>query len=110
LSAFQRAHADQLLAPLCEIPPHARHEVRRGVRFDGSSIVFFESRPAFRSPHQWQDHPIAQFRWVKNRRVWQLFCVWRDLKWHRYERIPESPDLATLVAEVRTDPTGIFFG
>ena len=110
LSDFQRAHAEQLLAPLCEIPSHARQHVRRGVRFDGSSIIFFESWQAFRPPHQWREHPIAKFRWVKNRRRWQLFCVWRDLKWHRYEHLPESPDLATLVAEVRTDPTGIFFG
>jgi hypothetical protein len=36
--------------------------------------------------------------------------MWRDLKWHRYEPISESPDLAELVAEVRADPTGIFFG
>jgi hypothetical protein len=110
LSDFHRAHAEQLLAPLCDIPPHARHQVRRGVRFEGASIIFFESRPAFRSPHQWRDHPIAKFRWVKNRRRWQLFCVWRDLKWHRYDHLPESRDLAALVAEVRADPTGIFFG
>ena len=65
---------------------------------------------SIRSPHQGHDHPIAKFRWVKNRRVWQLFCVERDLKWHGYERMAESPDLAELVAEVRADPTGIFFG
>jgi hypothetical protein len=110
LTEFQRAHAEQLLAPLCEIPLHARQHVRRSVRLDGSSVILLESRPAFRAPQEWRDHPIAKFRWVKNRRVWQLFCVWRDLKWHRYEQLPESPDLAALVAEVRTDPTGIFFG
>ena len=110
LTDFQRAHAERLLAPLCEIPIHARQHVRRGTRFDGSSIIFFESRPAFRLPHEWREHPIAKFRWVKDRRVWQLLCLWRDLKWHRYERLPESPDLAELVAELRADPTGIFFG
>jgi hypothetical protein len=110
LADVQRAHAQQLLAPLCEIPPHARQQIRRGVRFDGPCVIFFESWPPFRSRHQWREHPIAKFRWVKNRRVWQLFCMWRDLKWHRYEPISESPDLAELVAEVRADPTGIFFG
>ena len=110
LADFQRAHAELLLAPLCEIPPHARHQVRRGLRFEGPCIIFFESWPPFRSRSQWRDHPIAKFRWVKNRRVWQLFCMWRDLKWHRYERLAQSPDLAELVAEVRADPTGIFFG
>ena len=110
LTEFQRAQAERLLAPLCEIPLHARQYVRRGFRLEGSAIVFFESRPAFRSPQEWHDHPIAKFHWVRNRRVWELFCVWRDLKWHRYEHLPESPDLAALVAEVRADPTGIFFG
>ena len=110
LTDFERAHAEQLLAPLCEIPLHARHHVRRGVQFDGSSIIFFESWLGFRSPHEWREHPIARFRWVKTRRAWQLFCIWRDLKWHRYNALPESPDLGELVAEVRADPTGIFFG
>src|SRR5687767_3354979 len=75
LADFQRAHAELLLAPLCEIPPPARHQIRRGLRFEGPCIIFFESWPPFRSRSQWRDHPIAKFRWVKNRRVWQLFCV-----------------------------------
>ncbi len=29
----------------------------------------------------------------KSRSVWQLFCMFRDLKWHIYEPFPESPDL-----------------
>lgn len=36
--------------------------------------------------------------------------MFRDLKWHGYEPLAEATDLASLVAEVRKDPTGIFWG
>ena len=56
------------------------------------------------------EHPIAQFRWVATIGRWRLFCMFSDLKWRGYEPFPEAPDLASLVAEVKRDPTGIFWG
>jgi Protein of unknown function (DUF3024)/Domain of unknown function (DUF6429) len=74
------------------------------------SDVLFESRPSFLQRSQWQEQPVAKFKFNKTRATWQLYCMFRDLKWHRYEPFPESPDIAALVAEVREDPTGIFWG
>jgi hypothetical protein len=34
----------------------------------------------------------------------------QDLKWHRYEPEPPSPDLATLVAVIEAEEFGAFFG
>jgi hypothetical protein len=110
LSNLQRAQAEQLLAPLCVVPPHAQAQVRIAVRFDGPAVVLFECRPRFQAPDEWGEHPIAKFRYVKRSRIWQLFCQHRDLRWHAYAPLPESPHLATLVADVREDPTGIFWG
>jgi hypothetical protein len=110
LSNFQRAQAEQLLAPLCVVPPHAQAQLRIAVRFEGPAVVLVEYRPRFQVPDEWGEHPIAKFRYVKGSRTWQLFCQRRDLRWHAYAQLPESPDLATLVAEVREDPTGIFWG
>ena len=72
-------------------------------------LVLYESRPAFRAPHEWHEHDVAKFRFVKSAAC-ELFCQFRDLKWHSYEPLPESSDLETLVAEVQRDPTGIFWG
>ena len=112
LSRLQSALVAKLLAPIC-VPhpdPAVASKLRHGYRIDEYSVILFESRPAFLSPREWQDHDVAKFRFVKSREVWQLFCQFRDLKWHAYEPLPESPELEALVSEVRKDPTGIFWG
>lgn len=112
LSQVQSALVDRLLAPICASHPDpaVSSKLRHGYRIEGYSIVLYESRPEFRTPHEWPPHDVAKFRFVKTSEVWQLFCQFRDLKWRSYEPLPESPDLDTLVAEVRRDPTGIFWG
>lgn len=112
LSELQVALAERLLRPICapNSDPAVAAQLRHGYRFDGYSVILFESRPAFRAPHMWHDRDVAKFRFVKTRGVWELFCQFRDLKWRAYEPFPQSPDLALLVAEVHKDPTGIFWG
>jgi hypothetical protein len=112
LSDVQRMQVDKLFSPICQ--PHPDPKVssllRHGYRTEGRSVVLFESRPAFQKPHEWREHPVAKFKFIKSRRVWLLFCVYRDLNWHVYEPLPESTELAALVSEVKKDPTGIFWG
>lgn len=112
LSDLQDREARKLLAPLCELrgDPRIKAQVRREFRVEGTAIVLSESRLRFDRPAEWLEHPVAKFRYVKSRRVWELYCVFRDLKWHLYEPLPEAPALAPLVEEVRRDPTGIFWG
>ena len=111
LPRLQSALVARLLAPIC-VPhpdPAVALKLRHGYRIEDYSVILFESRPAFRS-RDWQDHDVAKFRFVKSKEVWQLFCQFRDLKWHAYEPLRVSPDLEVLVSEVRNDPTGIFWG
>ncbi|HVX41357.1 MAG TPA: DUF6429 family protein [Gemmatimonadaceae bacterium] len=112
LPDVQRVVADQLLTPLCE--PHAdptvNAKLRIGFRFEANAVILFESRPHFRHPSEWQEEPVAKFKFHKSNQRWLLYCMLRDLKWHEYEPLPEADELATLVAEVRADPTGIFWG
>lgn len=110
LSDLQQAQVTKLLAPLCELPPDVRSQVQKGFRFDGRSVVLFEMRPALMPPHDWQEEPIAKFTYVKRSQLWRLYCMFRDLEWHAYDPLAESPDLCLLVDEVRADPTGIFGG
>jgi hypothetical protein len=108
LSEFQRAQAERLLAPLCVVPPQAKDELKVVVQFEAYDAILLEARPSYRDPEQWLERPIAKFTFVGTTKTWRLFCLRRDGNWHSYEPLPESPDLATLVAEVRADPTGIF--
>ena len=112
LAEFQLAEAAKLLGPLCRPSPDPaiRAQLRIDYRVEGRAIVLFESRPRFRKPEEWGESPVAKFRYIASRQAWQVFCMHRDLKWHRYELLPESPSLARLVDEVRRDPSGIFWG
>jgi hypothetical protein len=110
LSDLLRAEAERLLRPLCAVPPHAAHAVRVGVRFERNAVILFQEFPRFDDHSRWIEHAVAKFVYVKSARVWRLYCLLRDLKWHLYEPFPEAPDLASLVEQVRRDPTGIFWG
>jgi hypothetical protein len=107
-----RAEAARLLAPFCRPSPDpaVRAELRVDYRVEGPAVALFESRPRLLNPAEWGEEPVAKFRHVRSRRVWRLFCMHRDWKWHRYELLPESSSLAPLVDEVRRDPSGIFWG
>jgi hypothetical protein len=109
---IQHRQIERLIAPICaaRADPAVRSQLRIDFRVDGLSVVLFESRPGFIAPHEWRDEPVAKFTYVKSSDHWKLFCMLRDLKWHRYEPFPESRELAPLIAEVRADPTGIFWG
>jgi hypothetical protein len=112
LPDVQRVVAERLLTPLRE--PHAdptvNAKLRIGFRFEANTVILFESRPRFQNPSEWQEEPVAKFKFNKSAQRWLLYCMFRDLKWHEYEPLPEADELATLVAEVRADPTGIFWG
>jgi len=112
LSELQVALVRHLFDPLC-VPhpePRVRDQLRHGYRFEGAAVVFFERRPSFRDPATWRDHDIAKFRFTRTTGQWSLYCQFRDRKWRGYEPLPTSRVLGDLVAEMRRDPTCIFFG
>ena len=110
LSEIQCAQVERLLRPLCAVPPHVAAKLQKGLRFAGTSVILFESRPRFDAPKNWMEHPVAKFVYVKRARTWRLFCQMSDLRWHSYAPLPEAPELERLVSEVARDPTGIFWG
>ena len=111
LSELQRLLVERSLAPVCtpHPDPAVSSELRHGYRVEQYSVILFSSRPNFLAPQEWRDEDVAKFTFVKAKGVWRLFCKFRDLKWHSYEPLPESPNFSVLVAEVRADPTGIFW-
>jgi hypothetical protein len=112
LTDRQLTDVERLLRPMTDrpMPPAVRAQLRYAYRVQGHAVVLYESRPRFDRPRVWLDHDIAKFRYLASRRVWRLYCQFRDLRWHSYEPHPEARDLRRLVAEVERDPTGIFWG
>ena len=112
LSEIEQARITKRLIAYCaaRIPARIRNQIRLGLRISGHHVVLFEERPAFRPPHAWQELPVAKFTFVRTRNVWRLLCQHRDLRWHEYQRMPTARRFDTLLQEVDSDPTGIFFG
>ena len=112
LSEIEQARISTRLSAYCEarIPVHVRNKLRLGFRITGQDVVLFEKRPAFRPPHDWQELPVAKFKYVRSQNAWHLFCQHRDLRWHKYEPMPSARSFDILLHEVDSDPTGIFFG
>jgi hypothetical protein len=112
LPKAQEQEIDAVLGEFCrrEPPKDVRAELEYAVRIEGNAVTLVELRPAFRADIGRTESPVARFRFTKTTATWQLFWQDRNLHWHRYEYSRPAKRLSTLFAEVRRDPTGIFWG
>lgn len=110
-SELELARLTKILTAWSEDVPHrVRDQLRHGFRIGANDVVIFESRPHFQPPHNWFDHDVAKFRFVRAAKEWRLYCRFRDLRWRAYEPLPSASTFDALFAEARRDPTGIFWG
>jgi hypothetical protein len=93
-----------------KVPEHLRDKLEIRYRREGQSFILFEWRPRFGAPEEWQDTPVAKFTYVQKTAVWKLLRMDRNLRWRRYEPLPESRELSTLFEEVENDPWCFFWG
>ncbi len=109
---FELRRVRALLERYCEarVPPHVRHKLTLGFSVRGSAVTLFERRPRFDAPSEWLEHGVARFRYSAAAGSWSLYCMHRDLKWHRYLSCGPAKRFETLLDEVQADPTGIFWG
>jgi len=112
LPEAQQQEVDAVLGDFCrhQPPAHVRPQLEYAVRFEGNAVTLVELRPAFRADVGRTESPVARFRFTGTTGTWRLFWRDRNLHWHRYERVQPAKALATLMAEVQRDPTGIFWG
>ena len=112
IDEFQTHKISHLLAELChfKIPDHAQDKVKLDFQVLSNSVTLFENRKHFRNESIWVKVNIAQFRYDPSDGMWTLYW-WRHTgKWFVYEISKHTADIATLVIEVKSDPTGIFWG
>lgn len=108
---LQLKQIERDLTAYCDdVPAHVRSKLRYGFKLGSSAVELFEERPAFNDPRKWLRHPIAKFRYVEKTALWQLYCMFRDPRWHRYDPLPAAGRFQVLFDEVERDPTGIFWG
>jgi hypothetical protein len=90
--------------------PEIRDKLDIRVHINGSEVLITEVRPAFHDKRKKQDTPVARIRWFNSRKIWRLFWMRSDLKWHAYEPYPEASRIATHLRTVDEDYHCCFFG
>ena len=87
-----------------------RSKVDIGFRITKQSVEIFEIRPAFKSPKEKVELPVAKATYVRARSVWKVYWHRADLKWHSYPPIPEVKSIEDFVKLVEQDDHACFWG
>jgi len=79
------------------------------IDIDDQSIEIFEIRSTpFKNEKT--EFPIAKTKWVRRQRVWKVYWQRADMKWHKYDPLPEVKTLEKFIEELKEDPKACFWG
>jgi hypothetical protein len=94
------------------VPERVRDKVRIEVDIADGHLTIVECRPPWSAELglEWTRSPIAQMRYSKSPRLWSLFWRDRDSLFLLCDQVPPTANIDDLLAEVDSDPTGIFWG
>ena len=90
--------------------PHMRSQVDISFQTAGQSFEIFEIRPQWNDPTQKTEGPIAKATYVKSQKIWKLFWMRADGKWHAYKPFPSSASLEEILGVIEQDSHGCFWG
>jgi hypothetical protein len=94
------------------VPARVRDQVRVEADVAERHVTIVECRPAWRADvgAAWTRSPIARLRYAKSTRLWSLCWRDRNVRFHEYDRVPATPRVEDLLAEIDRDPMAIFWG
>jgi hypothetical protein len=103
---------EKVVGGLCQEmnSPEFKDELSIEYRIDKQDVVIFEKRPAYQRPKEFTEIPAAKLKYLRTKNEWRLFWMRGDLKWHAYNPVKNSVRLNNLVAEIKSDPYGCFWG
>jgi len=91
-------------------PVHIRNDLDLAFRIKGQSVEIFEIRPALREPGVKMESPVAKATYVKIRKIWKIYWMRADLKWHGYQPDPVVQSIEEFLEIVERDEYGCFYG
>lgn len=91
-------------------PVEIRNKVDFAYRLENQSILLFEVRQHWQDKTKMLENEIAKLTYVKTQKVWRLYWMRQDLKWHRYEPYDSDSSLEKVLNAVMQDELGCFFG
>jgi len=108
---LEMARVKRALDKFCDrIPLHVRPDLTNLYRVKGNSVVLIERRPYFRDRSQHTEHEFAKFVYSPRVGGWSLRWRDRNRRWHAYDGFENVAQFRDVLAEVASDPTGIFLG
>jgi len=90
--------------------PPIRLQLDFGFRVTGQSIELFEIRPQWNKPDIKHESSFAKATFVRAQGIWKVYWKRADLKWHRYEPVPEVSAIEKFLTVVKEDECSCFFG
>ena len=91
-------------------PEDIRDKIDIGFRIENQNVEIFKIRPSWNDPKKKIKEPVAKATFVKSTRIWKIYWQRADLKWHRYEPIPEVDDIVDFLQIVDEDEHNCFWG
>ena len=104
---------EQIVNPFIESirpAPEIRQKMDISFRLENQSLLIFEIRPQFRYPDRVLESSIAKATYVKRTRLWKLYWMRADMKWHRYEPFPGAESLQEILDVIARDEYHCFWG
>jgi Protein of unknown function (DUF3024) len=92
LPEFEIKRCEKLIAEFIERrrpPLRLRKDVDLAFRIKAQCVEIFEIRPSWTARGKPIERPIAKATYNKSNRTWKIFWQRADLKWHRYDPLPE---------------------
>ncbi len=90
--------------------PEIRQQLDLGFRISNQSFEIFEIRPRFDNPKEKITTPVAKATYVKSKKLWKLYWMRADLKWHSYQPFPTSTSLERIIKAINEDEYCCFWG
>ena len=111
-SELELKRIDKEVGGLCErrSPMEIRDKFSLGYRVKGHGVMIFARRPLWRDPTEWMEIDTVKLKYMRSANEWQMYWQRANGKWVRYNPLPSSRDLKTLLREVESDPLGCFAG
>jgi Protein of unknown function (DUF3024) len=114
ISSAVRDDALRDVSRFCDdrVPDGMRDQIRVEHSIRGNSITIVERRPPW-SEHagpDWTSVKVAQLRYDERSRTWSLYAADRNSRWFLYDEVGPEASVVPLLAEIASDPTGIFWG
>ncbi len=113
ISEFEIKRIEKLVGNFIERrrpPVNLREKVDLSFRISGQSFEIFEIRPVWNAPSQKIEGTIAKATYVKKSKLWKLYWMRADMKWHKYPPVPDSKSLEKILEVIDEDSHGCFWG